>query len=276
LGASNNGSIRIRVKLTDGTNFDRTICVYIVDSSLILEWEKIDESSIREIKYSTSPDDSDTILVYPNTVSIYKVGGKNAPYITSVNWQATGGTVYNENSKSTPIMWHDEENSTLLIHLVMNDSVVERKINIVVMKQPGGDPGALNTLMFEYDSAGNQKKRGFIYLAKPPRNLNDNAKSKNLVVPKIGQFIQTPEYAELSYFPNPVSSELTIQWKQTSEKELISFELYNMSGQLLRTFLNKSDNNSFIIPFTGTQSGVYNLKLNYNNGEMKTLKIIKQ
>jgi hypothetical protein len=274
-GTTNNGSIRIYIKLADETVIDRTICVYIVDSSLILQWEKIAESAVREIKYDTAPDDSDTILVYPDTVSIYKIGGGDSDKIDTIFWQTTGGYAYSSHSKSTPITWDDEEVYELTIFLKFQDgTTIERKINIV--RGPiGGDPQSDKSIAFDYDDTGNQKLRHMIYIAAKPKNNADQNSMQKLLDSK-QPFKQTEDYDDISYFPNPVNSELHIKWVNKENHIMKTIELYDFAGKMAQVFQQNSNSESLEIGFGGYPSGIYTLTLIYTNGERRVLKIVKQ
>lgn len=277
-GNSNSGSIRIYVKLIDGTIIDETICVYIVNSSLMLQWEKIDESPVSEIKYDTTPDDTDTILMYPDTVSIYKIGGDNATLISTIFWEVTGGYAYNSHSLSTPITWYDEEEvNTLVLNVVYNDSTeVKREIKIINMlrAQPGGNPQANNAINFLYDLSGNQTKREMIFLAAK----NSNSLSDSNVISKKNneKKMSISEYSDITYYPNPVRSELYLKWENSKNTSVVKIELYNNGGQFVNRIPIAQGSKDAAINFESYPTGVYMLTLIYGNGEKKTLTIVKQ
>lgn len=118
-----------------------------------------------------------------------------------------------------------------------------------------------------YDAAGNQIKRAIV-----------------LVVAK-GVSYKTPEDLlnsdyiidnKLSYYPNPVREELYLTWKNEPEKITFSIQVSNFNGQLIKEYLDLKTIEFTTISFQNYPVGVYNLKLNYVNGESKNLKIIKK
>lgn len=140
------------------------------------------------------------------------------------------------------------------------------------MAGPVNPPGEFNTVSFEYDAAGNQKLRKFIYLPlAAPRHAADGPDENTATK----EFTES-EYPEISYYPNPVRSELSLRWSNTDWKQIKTFELYNLNSVLLSRFPNQDSNQELVIAFGSYPSGMYSLLLTYTNGEQKTLKIIKE
>ncbi len=132
-------------------------------------------------------------------------------------------------------------------------------------------PGAPNSIEFLYDTAGNQIVRRFVYIAIP-------VNPKNGVAPTITNtdYIESDIFSDIKYYPNPVSSELYVQWKNSETNFVERIDLYSLSGQLMRSFLQSKDNEETIVDFQNYPQGFYNLLLVYSNGEAKDLKIIKR
>ena len=125
---------------------------------------------------------------------------------------------------------------------------------------------------FDYDTAWNQITREFCLtcLAKtsnPTKSISD-LDEKDL------QNFHIDDNS--SFYPNPVKEELFLKRDNSSEIKLQTIKLYSLNGSLLKSFENQitwSNNN---ILFKEYPSGIYILELIYDNGEAKTIKIIKQ
>ena len=131
--------------------------------------------------------------------------------------------------------------------------------------------GQAQTLSFDYDQAGNQILRELICISCD----SPSARPGNTIVEK-SDFIQSDAYQEVSYFPNPVQQELHVKWSLTEDLHVISLEVYSMTGQLVSTKKDLDKSDSTVIAFQGVSQGIYNVILNYNNGEKKILKVIKK
>ncbi len=118
-----------------------------------------------------------------------------------------------------------------------------------------------------YDLAGNQIKRSVLLFAtkntlyKTPETLKDN----DFIIEN-----------KISYYPNPVREELYLNWKNELDRNIDNIEVYNMNGQLMKTYNNLVTIEIATIGFQNYTDGVYNLILNYENGEKKILKIVKK
>jgi hypothetical protein len=130
---------------------------------------------------------------------------------------------------------------------------------------------AQNKILFSYDSAGNQVKRELCInctllgkIAKDSKTLTND------------DLIKSEVSDQISYYPNPVKQELYLRWDLSKDTTVSSIELYSLTGQLLQSFKNKTEINLQTIPFESYPRGVYAIVLVYNNGEQKTIKIIKQ
>ena len=77
---------------------------------------------------------------------------------------------------------------------------------------------------------------------------------------------------ECSAFPNPVDDYIKLKVKNITEENL-SYLLYDISGKLLLT--QKIINAETLISMNNLPAAVYFLKINDNNKEVKTFKIIK-
>ncbi len=263
------GSMKVKLILNNGSTIEKTFCVLKLDSSVLLEWEKIEESSLREFKLDNEAQEKDIIMVYPESTSFYKVGGKALENLSSISWEVHGGFAYIEHGFATPVTWFDEEENYLIVHLTYNDSTtLDRRINIIKMARPGGGELAPISIKFSYDPAGNQIKRHMIYLSRHTKPQESNSGLK--------QWTKSDEYDGISYFPNPVKSELSVQWKEEYGEDLKEMELYDLSGRLVHKIKNLSQAEQTIVDFNQYPSGIYTLSLIYAGGDTKTLKIVKE
>ncbi|MCV9928320.1 T9SS type A sorting domain-containing protein [Flavobacterium sp. LS1R49] len=132
---------------------------------------------------------------------------------------------------------------------------------------------AQKKITFEYDNAGNQTKRE-LCLTCTSKNADEVPKEiEALVEEDLLKF--SPEDV-VSYYPNPVREELYLKWQLVNDNYVSSLMVYNFNGQVLQTFSQSERNNTQTIPFQSYPSGTYLVVLLYNNGEQKTIKIIKQ
>lgn len=126
-------------------------------------------------------------------------------------------------------------------------------------------------ITFDYDTMGNQIVR--IYFASGNKMSEDPIKEyKDLVDADLKKFHPEDEF---SYYPNPVIDELFIQIPENLNKEIISFEVYNSNGQLIKH--SKLVNNyKTTISFSDLSVGTYFLNITFSNQEQKSITIIKK
>jgi Secretion system C-terminal sorting domain len=269
---SPNGSILIRIEFNNGSVVERAICVSKVNSSILLDWEKTEESSVSQIKVDSSEEKPDCLIVYPESTVNYRINGKNIDTIETVYWEVVGGYAYNNHGLYTPITWYDEENNYVIIHITYIDgSMLDRKFSILKMARPGGGIFAqADRLLFKYDEAGNQKERKLCINCGSARmsNPETNDESRNEEVIKDGN---------LTFYPNPVNEELHIDFGLSDEvKKIDKIEVYSLGGQLIKTYSDIKNQTSLIIPFNNLSQGMYLVNVVYGNGEVTDLKIQKK
>lgn len=130
----------------------------------------------------------------------------------------------------------------------------------------------MDHVQFDYDNAGNQIKRYLVDI-NPGRQSNQNIKDiKSLTE---SDLIKSDIYDDLKYYPNPVKEELYLKWELINDNKVQSISLYSLNGQLIKTINNLEKDNACTFPFRELPQAIYNLVLNYSNGEQKSLKIIK-
>nr|WP_315224927.1 T9SS type A sorting domain-containing protein [uncultured Flavobacterium sp.] len=133
---------------------------------------------------------------------------------------------------------------------------------------------AQDKIKFTYDSTtGNQINR--ILCINCP-SLKPSKSSEEIEAIEKEDLLKFSPNDIISYYPNPVKEELFLKWDLTNENFVTSIHVTGMNGQSLRSYKNKKEVNSQNIPFQNLPSGVYIVSLMYNNGEQKTIKIIKE
>ncbi|MDR7210610.1 T9SS type A sorting domain-containing protein [Flavobacterium piscis] len=132
---------------------------------------------------------------------------------------------------------------------------------------------AQQKLSFSYDNAGNQITRTLCLSgcsAKPAKEIKE---IEALVEEDMLKF---SEEDVISYYPNPVKEELYLTWQPADENHITSIQVFSINGQLLKQYRTNSKTNNQNIPFQNYPTGIYAVVLKYNNGEEKSIKIIKQ
>lgn len=130
--------------------------------------------------------------------------------------------------------------------------------------------GVAQKITFEYDAAGNQIKRE--YCSGCTSRMSDIKEYKDITTTDLQKFF--PEDV-ISYYPNPVKDELYLEWELVNDNRVLSIDIYNINGQLLKNINPLSDNKT-IISFQDFTSGTYLVNLNYATDNQKTITIIKK
>lgn len=132
---------------------------------------------------------------------------------------------------------------------------------------------AQDKITFDYDAAGNQIRRELC--------LSCNKAGYKTTAPKEIAALQEEDLQKIfpedviSYYPNPVKEELYLKWELVIDKKVTSIYLYAVNGKILQTYDNLEKTNALNIPFFNYPTGVYLVVLMYNDGEQKTIKIVK-
>jgi hypothetical protein len=129
-------------------------------------------------------------------------------------------------------------------------------------------------ILFEYDIAGNQKKRSLCVNC--PSSSGKEEAPKEIEELTEDDLLKFSQEDVISYYPNPVKEELYIKWEFTNEKYVSTIQVFSISGQLLTTYQTTLNNNSQNIPFQNYSAGIYAVLLYYSNGDQKSIKIIKK
>jgi Secretion system C-terminal sorting domain len=277
--ATNTGFITVRLKYFTGVIVQKSIAVNKINSSLLLEWEKIDENTVHEIKLVNADANKESIVVYDDSTVDYTIKGSNKNSIASVYWEVIGGFTANETGFSIPVTWTDENIKELIVHISYVDGTTANE-NFAVLGKAAivapccPPPPAPNTLKFIYDVAGNQTNRQFVYIASGVWRQSNPITTKKVVTEE--KLIESDIYSDILYYPNPVQSELFLKWKNSEINFVDRIELYSLSGQLVKTITTVKNSEDTTVDFQSLPSGYYNLVLVYSSGESKDLKIIKK
>lgn len=281
------GVIGIRITNTNGSIVQKNICVNKIDSSLLLEWEKIEENTIREIKIDNNEINKEGLLVNAFSTINYKIEGKSKENVASIEWEVKGGIINESSNLNTTVTWLDEEEKKLTLNITYNDGTeAEQKIAVLQLENKvppngGGAQDLPNSIKFTYDLlTGSQIKRELIYIAPAttdpdlgltrqikPSSIKHQFNEKNLVV--------SEQYNDISYYPNPVVSELFIKWTNLNDSKVERIAVYSLTGKLIKN-IEVINSESTTIDFQSYPSGYYNLILSYTNGVSKNFKIIKK
>ena len=128
-------------------------------------------------------------------------------------------------------------------------------------------------IYFSYDGEGNQTERNFVLMS---TSKMTNKTTKEIVALKEDVLQKLPVDDGITYYPNPVKNELYLQWELVQDNAVASINVYDLNGHLVQSYSNGTRVNSQTISFSNYPSGVYAVVLVYNNGNQKSIKIIKQ
>ena len=130
---------------------------------------------------------------------------------------------------------------------------------------------AQTKLNFGYDGAGNQKNRTLCI------NCPSTSKQAKEIAALTDQDLEKlSEQDVISFYPNPVKEELYLQWELPNENYIASIQIFSINGQVLKQYVTTNKTKNQNIPFQSYPGGMYVVLLKYNNGEEKSIKIIKQ
>lgn len=127
--------------------------------------------------------------------------------------------------------------------------------------------GFSQKIKFNYDAGGNQISR----VVSLTRTAGEVYKTMETVENK--DFIIEDK---ISYYPNPVLSQLYVNWQNRSNVVVRNIEIFNMGGQLLENYNDLKYTENVVINFETFTNEVYNVLINFENGAKQTLKIIKK
>lgn len=134
---------------------------------------------------------------------------------------------------------------------------------------------AQDKVAFAYDTAGNQITRSLCInclTSKPAKETPDPE------LPAEEDLLKFSPEDVFSYYPNPVKEQLYLSWPGSENSPVItSIQVVNINGQILETIPSGSlRGNGQNVSFSLYPRGVYILSITYQNGDQKSIKIIKQ
>jgi len=129
-------------------------------------------------------------------------------------------------------------------------------------------------ITFSYDNAGNQIQRLLCINCTTSKISNESI--KEITALEEGDLIKFSDQDVISYYPNPVKEELYLKWQLTGGNYVTSIQLYDLNGRILKSFFDLDTKNNQNITFQSYPIGMYAVVLFYNNGEQKSIKIIKK
>jgi Secretion system C-terminal sorting domain len=244
-------------------------------TDIVLNFERSDceqsENSIHKISLAPNITINDTLNVCENKWTTFYINGGNLKNIIKITWEVTGGEVKKNGDIVASIFWGEIGIASVKVKIVLDNlTAFENTIQLRKNSKEGDVVLFPNSIKFDYDTAGNQKKRSMIYLARVSNpNTDDNSKE----TPK---YVETGDYEDVLYYPNPVKQELNVKWVEKAEQDMQRMELYDLNGRLMHSFPNQSAVDTAVINFDNYPSGIYSLVLVYAGGGNKTLKIVKQ
>jgi len=173
--------------------------------------------------------------------------------------------------------------NTLLIQLLINSSLIPIIINLFMKNiltflffVTFFISNAQDKINFTYDPFTGSQLTRELCLNCPPitgKQAKEIKEIEALINEDLEKF--SPEDV-ISYYPNPVKEELYLKWELIDENFVKSIQVIGINGQVLKTYQNKKEINFQNIAFQDLPAGVYIVSLAYNNGDQKTIKIIKQ
>ena len=129
-------------------------------------------------------------------------------------------------------------------------------------------------IVFNYDNAGNQVVRKLCLNCNEFRQSNQEIKEVTDV--KEEDLLNFFEEDVISYYPNPVKEELFLKWELINSNTVSKIDIYNLNGQIIKSFTNLTQENSKNISFQEYPSSTYLVLLLYSNGEQQSITIVKE
>lgn len=126
-------------------------------------------------------------------------------------------------------------------------------------------------IIFDYDTAGNQIFRGIVI------EMQDTSIQSINSIEDESETQQSFGYEEtkLRYYPNPVKTQLQVEWNKTF-KAVDYMMLHTSSFQKLTEIRNLSQDEHTSITFDHLPTGSYYLSVYYMDGTKETVTILKR
>lgn len=148
-----------------------------------------------------------------------------------------------------------------------------KKVFLISLVMAAFGANAQTTVSFSYDNEGNQTLREICLTC---RKAVSTDSIKTLETLTESDLIKDEQFANVSYYPNPVREELYLKWTMNNDEFITQATLFTMTGQQIFEYQNLSNREGVTIGFQSQPQGFYNLVLYYNTGKKKVLKILKK
>lgn len=129
-------------------------------------------------------------------------------------------------------------------------------------------------LQLQYDAAGNQTMSRLVCINCPGEpQAGGGGETPGAEAPII---LSEKTLNQLTYYPNPVTEELTLLWKNNSHRRITSVSVYTLGGKraLYASPLNLQE--SLVLSFSALASGLYEIVALTSDGKTEAFKILKK
>ncbi len=224
--------------------------------------------SLSDLTSSTAGGASGSVSITNNVLSVYFGGGwlsapmkygiiKNLNITPPISFLDLGPIQNNPPSYPTGYYAKIDNNNLVFYVLTYPATLSGCSLNFSKNLLP-------NKILFTYDSEGNQTQRVFCINCLTQKT-RDTTKEDNTIIED-----------NITYYPNPVKEELHLDWQLANDTTVTEIHIFDIKGQLIRTFATIKTINNYTINFQEYPSGIYLVALKYSNSEQKFIKIIKQ
>ena len=132
----------------------------------------------------------------------------------------------------------------------------------------------ITRIRFDYDTAGNQTVRYLCISCGSSKTTE--LETKEITKLEDNDLSKFFEEDVISYYPNPVKEELYLKWELIDENKVSKIDIYNLNGQIVKSFTDLEKENSKNISFQEYPVSTYLVLLLYTNGEQKSITIVKE
>lgn len=134
-----------------------------------------------------------------------------------------------------------------------------------------GQAQVTERITFSYDNAGNQIQRLLCVNCATTFKM-----AKEITALEEEDLQKFSSEDVISYYPNPVKEELYLQWELIDGNYVSSIKVFSLNRQVLQSISNLNKKNNQNISFQSYPTGMYIVQLRYNNGDEKSIKIVKK
>lgn len=152
------------------------------------------------------------------------------------------------------------------------NSINQWKIVLVILMAITSSSLFSQTLLFEYDTAGNQTKRWICYSNCDTTGktvVNDKNKSN-----EENDLSQLEEMFTL--YPNPTKGLIRLEWDSNIESEIKMIELVGNSSMYYKELNIQKSTNAIELDISNEYTGMYVFIITFHDGTQITKKLIKQ